>query len=1171
MIRSRTLARRVALLVATLALPGLTAAAQELAQAPLVDLPRYPSVSPDGRLVTFSWRGDLWLVPAAGGTATRLTVNPYDDLYSAFSPDGKRIAFTSARNSPGNLYVMNLDGSGLSQVTYLDRSLLLSHWGIDPQGNERLYTAALLDPGPFSAAKQYEVSPEGGDINAVHPAVGTWPVASPDGKKLLFTRGSTTWNWRGYRGPDNRDVWLLDRETGRYTRITLHNGHDGKARWLDNSTIVFVSDRLNNTFNLFRLTLGQPCEAAVPLTNYDRDGVDDFDVAHDTGMIVFSRWDRLHTLATRTPGATPVELVVRATDDESDRLRFQDVSRQVSEAALSPDGKTMAVIAYGEVYVRGTDSRALTRRVGAELIGRKRDLAWSADGEKLYFVCDASGREEIYEATVATTRSELRKRILSPATQPAATQPATQPADTTTQPATPAADPAPSEPKEKAEQVPPRRPTPATPTTPATPSAAGAAPTSASAAGEPSKWADALRFEVRKLFDSPAHDRSPTPSPDGKALAYERLGRQNELRLRDLATGEERVLQTNFANFDFRWSPDSQYMAYATQDRNNNWDVFVMPVDGSEPPVNISRHPGGDYSPRWSADGKILAFLSNRMGTGEDTAVFSVFLDRDVERLAPPELEAYYRDAAAAVRRRTPPPAPSATTRPARPAATPTKLNREHLDDAYLRLRQVTSTRGSASNLEIAPAGDRFFFVGTLGTARALLAVSRTGGEPTRVANAGNVQGISLTGDSITLVESGAAGATGSRAAVVRLPSGETEYYDPADRLRVDLEQLSRQKFLEAARVMELVFYNPDMNGVDWAANTAHYLPLAMAARTPDEFDFVANRFVGELNASHLGIRAPSTSSPLSQSAGRLGITVERVDTAAGPGTGLKVTDIMPDGPADRGQMKLAVGDIITAIDFTPIGPRDTLEQILTGKTGTEVVVSIRRDDKELDKLLTPTSFEALSNLAYNRWRLEKLEEVRKLSNGRLGYIHIQGMNQASLETYKRDLFAAVDGKDGLIIDVRWNGGGSTADLLLASIMSPYHAYTQMRGAPHHTDSYPSDRLFIPRFIGPINMLCNERSFSNAEIISHAFKTLKRGTLVGNQTAGGVISTGGATLLDGTTVRTPGRGWFTPDGTNMELNGAIPDILIVQTPDDEASGEDRQLKAAVEDLLKRLK
>ena len=180
-------------------------------------------------------------------------------------------------------------------------------------------------------------------------------------------------------------------------------------------------------------------------------------------------------------------------------------------------------------------------------------------------------------------------------------------------------------------------------------------------------------------------------------------------------------------------------------------------------------------------------------------------------------------------------------------------------------------------------------------------------------------------------------------------------------------------------------------------------------------------------------------------------------------------------------------------------------------------------------------------------------------------------MGQASLDVFERDLYAAAGDKDGLIIDVRNNGGGWTADRLLSSIMVQEHAYTIPRGAdPNERGHYPQDRLFIQRYTLPINMLCNEKSFSNAEIIAHAFKTLGRGTLVGQRTYGGVISTGGTSLIDGTFVRLPFRGWFVTGGKDMENNGAVPNVLVPQTPEAESRNDDEQLRAAVDDLLKRL-
>jgi tricorn protease len=275
--------------------------------------------------------------------------------------------------------------------------------------------------------------------------------------------------------------------------------------------------------------------------------------------------------------------------------------------------------------------------------------------------------------------------------------------------------------------------------------------------------------------------------------------------------------------------------------------------------------------------------------------------------------------------------------------------------------------------------------------------------------------------------------------------------------------------------------------------------------------------------------------------------------------------------------MALQAGDVIIAVDTEPFAETDTLESRLTDRGGKETLISIRRtlesgEEKSLDVLITPTSFGAERQLRYKKWRRDNAKLVDEWSDGRIGYIHIQGMNQPSLDVFERDLYAAAGGKDGLIIDVRNNGGGWTADRLLSSIMVQKHAYTIPRGGdPDHNEGYPQDRLFIQRYTLPINMLCNEKSFSNAEITSHAFKTLQRGTLVGQETYGGVISTGGWSLIDGTFVRLPFRGWYVVGGTDMENHGAVPDIIVPQTPEAESANDDQQLRTAVDDLMKRIR
>ncbi|MEJ2679112.1 MAG: S41 family peptidase [Gemmatimonadota bacterium] len=189
-------------------------------------------------------------------------------------------------------------------------------------------------------------------------------------------------------------------------------------------------------------------------------------------------------------------------------------------------------------------------------------------------------------------------------------------------------------------------------------------------------------------------------------------------------------------------------------------------------------------------------------------------------------------------------------------------------------------------------------------------------------------------------------------------------------------------------------------------------------------------------------------------------------------------------------------------------------------------------------------------------------------------------MNWPSFERFERELVAAGQGKDGLLVDVRYNGGGWTTDYMMAVLTVRQHAYTIPRGAAkdlakEHTkfrQYYPyGERLPLAAWTKPVAALCNQNSYSNAEIFSHAFKTLGLGPLIGTPTFGAVISTGGARLMDGSFVRLPFRGWYVKaTDKDMEWGPAVPDVIVPTMPNARANGEDEQLRAAVKTLLGRI-
>jgi tricorn protease len=382
--------------------------------------------------------------------------------------------------------------------------------------------------------------------------------------------------------------------------------------------------------------------------------------------------------------------------------------------------------------------------------------------------------------------------------------------------------------------------------------------------------------------------------------------------------------------------------------------------------------------------------------------------------------------------------------------------------------------------------------------------------------------------------------------------------------------------FDQAWRVMRDRWYDDRMGNRNWDSIRRKYADAASQAPDLETLATVIQLMLGEINGSHLGFYPgvatrpePNSAEPVANGPNWRPVTAHlgaRFDSSH-KGPGLKIRDILKDSPADRARSRLAAGDLILAIDDKPVDPSMDLTEVLNGSLDRDIRLRIRpAKGEERLVAIRPISAQGVGNLLYQHWIRQNRAMVDTLSDNSLGYLHIKAMDQPSFHQFEQDLYDAGAGKDGLVIDVRENGGGSTADLLLTSLTQPVHALTLPRGGT--TAGYPHDRLVFAAWRKPIIVLCNQNSFSNAEIFSHAIKTLKRGKLIGVTTAGGVVSTGGSSITDIGFLRLPFRGWFLRDnGEDMELNGAVPDVLLWPQPGDIPAGKDDQLSKAVE-LLK---
>ena len=1223
------------------------------------------SLSPDGQLMGFASAGDIWVASSKGGRAERLTVHPADDARSAFSPDGRRFAFESSRDGARNLYVATLVWPGASgqesggkvlmaglpelgpvqRVTNSDKAQTLSGWSGD--GKALLFTANM-EPQMFRGTRLYSVdisldasasgaTASGGQIVTITDAFGSTARQATGGGATTFHRDRLETNRPLYSGSSASDLYRLNADKT-FTQLTRGNASDGDGWPMVDGRIVFLSSRAG-AFNVYRLSAGANDDSGVEqLTKFAKGdaatskavghGVRDLAVSADGRAAVMSVWGTTYRLDLTTPGSQPQPITLMAGSDGPDRASVRhNASKEVADQAISPDGKTLAVAARGEIFIRATDEGLPTRRL-TTTSARERDLAWSPDGRVLWFVSDSSGSNQVYYAKVATAKEDLlpkSKTDKPEADKPEADKEASKPdkAEKSDKPDEVAADAKGNEPEEASDNK-------------------DAKPAKKAASKEKKidhgkRWAESLRYEIHPLDVSSlpagmndglfgAEHHSPKPSPDGKKVIFSRgLG---DLVLYDLPSKHMRVLLEGWNEPNMKWAGDSRHIVFDREDEDFNSDIFVMDTGATmtaeiSPAVNLTRHPDNDSSPSLSADGKVMYFRSERGRDNDEAQMYMVYLDKKLESMRPYELEDYFKKAAEAAKKRKPidavywdkpgadkteggdakdegeskdateakeskdvketndskeageaadkPGEPNGDKPADKPAAkasgkkTPEVLSFDG-DDAYLRVARVGNVPGSVGAVFSSPAGERVYFTntppgGTAETDGGLFSLSYKGDDrKSVVSGAASDFALNLVGDKVAYIKAGTATVSGAGG------GGKAESLAIDGSMILDIPAQQRQKFRELARIMGNGFYHPTLKGLPWAEMATAYTELAVITRTGDEFDRVANLFMGELNASHTGVVSPGagTNGP-PPATGYLGISVEAV------AEGLKVTAVVPESPADRLSPKLAVGDVITAVESVNAAGID-LHALMAGRAGKETLIDVTRSEAQSIVLVTPVSGGADTELRYRAEVRARAAKVKEFSNGKLGYLHIRAMSEPSVRDFERDLFAAADGKLGLIIDVRDNGGGSTADILLSSLTAPRHAFTASRGvdpAKVKRDAYPRDRRMIYGYVRPISVVINQNAFSNAEILAHAIKTIGRGKLVGTATYGGVISTGSASLIDGTTVRTPFRGWYLPDNNDMENNGAKPDIDVAMTPQAEVAKTDLQLKAAVDELLKR--
>ncbi|MEZ6143363.1 MAG: S41 family peptidase [Zavarzinella sp.] len=661
--------------------------------------------------------------------------------------------------------------------------------------------------------------------------------------------------------------------------------------------------------------------------------------------------------------------------------------------------------------------------------------------------------------------------------------------------------------------------------------------------------------------------------PKTNELSFVRT--RGDLYLCDFDGKKQRCILESWNDPSYDWSPDGKWLVYAISDSDFNSDIWIHEVDGDKK-VNISSHPFNEYSPVWSPDGKMIAFTGQR-DTKDNVDIFYVWLKKaDADQS---ERDLALEKALKKFPSQGKPKEEQPKEKKDEPDAPKKNDNLVEIDFDGLhdRLQRITIQNSSEGGLFWSPDSKRLAFNATVSDVRGIYTVEFPSSLKPKLLTSTPISGQRwLKNGLLTYLSAGKPGSLRERGGV----TPTTTTYSFSCYHKTDLAKKHQAAFDMAWKRMRDNWYDGNLGNRKWDAVREKYRPFA-ATPYPETLSTVVSMMLGELNGSHLGFTytggrgsgrggrgaSEESSATWDETTAHLGVIFD--PTYAGPGW--KVKTVIPNTTAAETKSQLFVGDVILEIDGNKIDPKLNHTIYLNVPPKHEFTLEILgKDEKRRTVKIFGNSPSSVRFQLYPHWISETRKKVEELSKGTCGYLHIQAMNFSSFSQFQEDLYHAGAGKDGLVIDVRENGGGSTADLLLTALTQPRHAYTIPRGG--NTPGYPQDRTVFATWHKPIVVLCNQNSFSNAEIFSHAIKTLKRGKVVGVPTAGGVISTGGTTIMDVGFLRMPFRGWYLIEsGEDMELHGAVPDVIVWPQPGDMTTGKDRQVEAAVKELLADVK
>ena len=1109
-----SLCRKAVALFGLVAMCAGLSLGQEMQEGRLM---RFPDIH--GNKIVFYYGGDLWLASNSGGVAWRITTSPGRELFPKFSPDGKWIAFTGQYDGNFNVYVMPSQGGQPRQLTFYQGSAqpLSDRMGIHnevvtwtPDSTHILFLSRR-DSSNLWTKRLYSIGIDGGLPEPLPMDQGGLGTFSSDGTKIAYNvifRNFRT--WKRYTGGLAQAITLYDLKRNTVEEVPHTEWTDTFPMW-HGETIYFASDRgPEHRLNLYSYDLGS--KAIEQLTHFT-----DFDVAWPSlgaDAIIFQNGGYLYTFDLQTKQQKKLTIYLPGERDQTMK-HWANVARLITDFDISPEGKRAVFSARGDVFTvpaKEGSIRDLTRSPGI----REKKVAWSPDGRWVAYISDRTGEDEIY---------------ISPQ--------------------------------------------------------------------------DGMGKEQAITSGDKGFMFPPVWSPDSKKIAWA----DQKLRLWYTDITEKKPVEVDAGKYgeivNYSWSPDSQWLAYDKNAENNYSVIYLYSLaDRKIAPVTDSMT--NSYGALFGPEGKYLYFLSDRdynevlgnidfeFANPKTTRVYIVTLRKDEPSPFPVLSDE------AEVKKDEPAPETSAA---------PEKGSKEPKSKGKDKDKNTESEKGKEAEkavevrIDLDGIQDRVValpmppaVIGTFQVAKGYVFYStlpipglsgpipgessalhvydlKERKDKTLIAG---VKRFALSFDgSKLLYESEAGGPNGHTYGILDAkPDGEKKVGEGAlnlsdMRAEIDPPQEWRQMFNEVWRQERDYFYDASMNGVDWEKEREKYSALLPYVADRYSLTEILGDMIGELSNSHTYVGGGDFPQEHPVNVGLLGADFG-LDQASGLYQFKKIYpgenwDSETRSPLTEPGVNVKQGDYLLAVNGRPLRAPDNPYELFVNTANETVTLTVNSKPSEagahtvqVKPIADEFQLRELNMIESNR------KKVEAATNGKVGYVYLPDMGEDGLSAFVKQFFPQIR-KQGLIIDIRYNGGGFVDQLIFERLRRVLAGMDAAR-------NWQSGTVPPIVFHGAMACITNHYAASDGDIFSYFFKYYKLGPLIGERTWGGVRGIRGMfPLMDGGYISRPEFARYDLNSQwVVENHGVQPDMVVENRPDLVIKGQDPQLEKAIEVVMKQI-